>query len=673
MADLNELRKKYPQYSDLSDKEFANSFHKKYYSDIPIDIFYEKIGLKKEEPKTGWESVLSDVMSSAKETPAALGSMLSELPGMAYESGKQVLTDPMRSLQNLEYGALGGVRGAMNIPSNIAQYLKSKDIGKGSPVEEFIAKLHMPETDIEKFFKPQGMQGGDVLLQGIGSYSPFGRIGSLTKGITGTAQRAGAAGAYGIGQNQDPIQAALMGLAGEGAVKAAQRITTPGTFLPSSPLSDQELLASVKQAQGTEASLGNVIENPFLKKTFENVIAETPMSGAVSSMQRTAKILKNRGENILGTLKGDFDTSDIGSTLQTALRTAEKETRAEKNAKFNKLNEAAEKAGISTDRSKLRDIASEEWLKIQDDPDLARLTDPSTQKLLKDIAESKSKNNSLKKTDLLRAKLGDKARDAYTSGNSELGQIYASLRDAALEDINSAIDSKKAPDNLKTLRDEAMSYYKKEWLPFEEREITKFTREGGDPDILVQSFIKNSKLSDRSRLLKKLTEKLNPEERNLLAHSYLSNAVDEGGLNPLKMRTLYKNLGEGQKEAIFGKDSQLKKNIEDYTNFVGKNTEPFELMFNPKTGARAGAFPWLASAGGVGTALLSGHLPLPVAAAALPILAARPAAKVLTNKLLREKIVNSMIKARAKNAAKPVPKNIAPYVQNIIESSEKKD
>ena len=47
---ISEIRKKYPQYSDLSDQQVADGLHKKFYSDIPINEFYGKIGLTQAQP-----------------------------------------------------------------------------------------------------------------------------------------------------------------------------------------------------------------------------------------------------------------------------------------------------------------------------------------------------------------------------------------------------------------------------------------------------------------------------------------------------------------------------------------------------------------------------------------------------------------------------------------------
>lgn len=47
---IQEIRKKYPQYNDLSDQELAAGLHKKFYSDLPFGEFARRIGLQAEVP-----------------------------------------------------------------------------------------------------------------------------------------------------------------------------------------------------------------------------------------------------------------------------------------------------------------------------------------------------------------------------------------------------------------------------------------------------------------------------------------------------------------------------------------------------------------------------------------------------------------------------------------------
>ena len=54
MATIAEIRKEYPQYSDMTDTQLADAFHSKFYSDIPKDTFYTQLGMKT-TPVSGME------------------------------------------------------------------------------------------------------------------------------------------------------------------------------------------------------------------------------------------------------------------------------------------------------------------------------------------------------------------------------------------------------------------------------------------------------------------------------------------------------------------------------------------------------------------------------------------------------------------------------------------
>ena len=49
MLNIQEVRSKYPQYKDLSDKELLDSLHGKYYPNMPIEEFYSKTGFVMED------------------------------------------------------------------------------------------------------------------------------------------------------------------------------------------------------------------------------------------------------------------------------------------------------------------------------------------------------------------------------------------------------------------------------------------------------------------------------------------------------------------------------------------------------------------------------------------------------------------------------------------------
>lgn len=620
-----------------------------------------------EEKREGVSGILQDVGESVVNAPKEALALAKKLPAQAYSAGKQTVNDPLRAIINFGGGIRKGMEGLANTPSNIAEYLNARNIGRGD-IENVIRAARIPESDLEERLLGKE-QEGDEFLRGLGSFVPYAGIGGTARGLKGLAKRAGASAAYATGQGADPVSAALLGMAGEGAVKGLRKTQgVPSALVPASKLTNEELQAALDQTAGTKTGLGSVIENPFLKKQYENVLPNIPFSGANEYMMRTADDITNRGQGILDNLKGNYDTSDVGSVIKEALADAYKDVRSEKDAKFKSLNEAAKKDGVNTDLSHLHTQAKKILDEINSNPISAALTDSSIKGKLEKIVESgANKPVSLREADILRSELGELASDAHMSDNTKLSRIYSSLKDAAEKDINNTVDNSNNT-NLKKLRDEAMDFYKKDYAPFLDSDIAKFSKKGGDPDVLIQSFIKNSPLSDRSRLLEKLTSKLKPEHRDLLTHAYLSaNAMENGSLNPLKLRTAYKKLGERQKAALLGHNQNLSKQLKDYSRLVEMNEEPISAMVNPKTGARTNTFvPWAGITGGI-SALLSGNIPVGLGMAALPIALSRPAAKFLTNEKVRQKVVKKIISSRDKRAQRKKVKNIEPLANALMQ------
>ena len=69
--DLKSFRQQYPQYDAVSDEQLANALHTKYYSNIPLDQFYSKIGLTPtpaETPDATFGESLKDIGVSALQS-----------------------------------------------------------------------------------------------------------------------------------------------------------------------------------------------------------------------------------------------------------------------------------------------------------------------------------------------------------------------------------------------------------------------------------------------------------------------------------------------------------------------------------------------------------------------------------------------------------------------------
>lgn len=675
---LSRVREKYPEFANMSDQELADSLYESHYAGkISKDDYYKRLGLSPKSKSSGSKGlygVAEDIGDTVTKLPSDVMSLLKALPGQLKESGKQAVRDPSRAYANIGAGVGEGLIGALNIPSNISAYLEKKGI-VSPETNKSMQKLHIGDLGFEKAIGLDDQQPGDELLRGVGSFMPYARVGALAKGVGGVAKRGAAAAAYGAGQNQDPLQAALLGYIGEKGVKAAGQIPN---LVPSKALrgnlSPQELEANLRATQGTETGLGDVLENPKLKQFVENQAGSFPYSGADEAMGRTAKEIQSRSNKAVDGLLQGQPPENVGETLVGGLQKASEEATTIKNQKWGKVNELAEKHDVTTTRDSLRDEARSALSQIQRDADLASFRDGEEINLLKKLAklgEKTSQNTGivsvitgqpitiplekklfgLKDTEFLKSELGERAYDAFVNNDKPKAKLYGNLKKALESDINSAIDDSGVPE-LKKARDDALDYHKNEFVDFEDPDIMKFTRRNADPDTIVQYFLRTGRLTDRANLLKKIQSKLPQEHQGLLPYAYLSSAMKEGNINPNTLRTLYNKLGARQKDVLFPDKGRMRE-FEDLNSLVGKNQEALQLMSNPKTGWRIGNA--LQNALQLGTAAVAGtHGGVPAAIAGgaaahfLPGLVMKPFVKLLTNQGFRESLVKKMLEREPK-------------------------
>lgn len=104
MADIKQLRAKYPQYNDMSDEDFADKFHAKYYSDMPIEQFDQKIGLQR---KSTIQKFAEGVGSIGLQIGSGVLEGAASLPGLPVELASFAKGVPLEG-SNLEgWGAEG--------------------------------------------------------------------------------------------------------------------------------------------------------------------------------------------------------------------------------------------------------------------------------------------------------------------------------------------------------------------------------------------------------------------------------------------------------------------------------------------------------------------------------------------------------------------------------------
>ena len=87
---ISEIRQQYPQYDELSDKELANALHNKFYPEMPISDFYERVGLAKEGLGAALSKGAESLLSQARTGVSSLLSAPEEAGREGIERGRDI-------------------------------------------------------------------------------------------------------------------------------------------------------------------------------------------------------------------------------------------------------------------------------------------------------------------------------------------------------------------------------------------------------------------------------------------------------------------------------------------------------------------------------------------------------------------------------------------------------
>lgn len=149
MASIAEIRRNYPQYRDLSDKQIADALHAKYYRDVPIGTFYSKVGLS--APATPEDKVRDETIADLRKNEGffdAAGDYLQK-GRYGFEAGMDRVV-----------GTLARSVGADSVADRVLAAARRKEQVAGTEVEgevPFAAVKRDPfSTDTLKFMAQQG-------------------------------------------------------------------------------------------------------------------------------------------------------------------------------------------------------------------------------------------------------------------------------------------------------------------------------------------------------------------------------------------------------------------------------------------------------------------------------------------------------------------------------------
>lgn len=584
---IQEVRQKYPQYPEYSDKELVDALHSKYYSDIPINDFYKQIvGLKE----------------TIEEQPAPL-------------TGKERAEDYLKSVAGGIYKGLSYIPGIAGDIEELGQqflpeFMTRPIIPGQKPTQVFPTSAQIREKTEE--FIPA--------LKEVGEYEPQTTAGGYLKTIPefaapGILGKTKAAKKFGLG-----LGAASGGVYETVESASGSPTTATGVTLPFAILTGR-LFGPSTAAQLTEKSLKGVskteldeairIENLAKTEGIKLLPGETIDNKLINQLTQDVLRSERGGEYIYNSIKGRpvdalnlatkkvSEIADMPESQRKVLESIQKTAKSAITSAERKRSQEAFNAGYKL--SNVETIAPGQVLKIIQNID----------NLIADSAPNSLNQRKLKQ---IRKELivreGTDAGVKYivpVTNINKLDSTFKTYRDAVQDSRKNVADPRRfvqkdlgaklfnsdgtgALDVLKGQLNTNPNYRKANQV-YEEltnnlvniikNNTGTLAKEGIDLNT-IEKFIFNPKTADATDInntLKTLNA-VNPEATKQIANLYLRNAIN----NAFPIVKQGEDLTQGFKliEAIAGKGTQRKNFmalIDNVADAHGVNKKDFKVGF----------------------------------------------------------------------------------------------
>jgi hypothetical protein len=375
MTTIADIRKQFPQYSDLSDTDLAKGFYSKYYSDMPYDEFSSKIGLVAPTPKlpatTGTaapESLVADPSNpfsyltpeqQTEQGPVgkAIGGAVQQGVSEGVQFAKGAVINPLLTV--------GQMTGQQKTVENVQQQManiRQASGGEGFSPSELLGAVVSP---VNKLLPGGGYMGGAL---GAATQPVEGKDLSTLDILTGKAEQL--VGGALMGRFAENVIAGLTPKLKEGAAELMAK------GIPVSPGQAYEGVPGWLFRQIETLGLGPKTKD--INTSFNYAVADEVLSSigqslpkTVPSGQRAVEVTQKRISNFYDETLANLGTkpfdSEYKQKMGEILKASSQDIPDEKTRKLliNSLNtnigHRVDKNGISGEN--IKDL--QEWLKTQ--------------------------------------------------------------------------------------------------------------------------------------------------------------------------------------------------------------------------------------------------------------------------------------------------------------------
>jgi hypothetical protein len=610
MQSIQEIRKKYPQYKDMSDQQLASALHKKYYSDIPENDFYQKVGIK----------------NNAPTEPKKADSLLDKLDAAAIMAGKGIL-DVGRGAKQLalEANEKTGGKLAKLLPGY------TKDLYKlatgGETAKSYRDKINREVSLVEDLPQvkenPLSAKAGEI-AGGVLATLPAGAA-SLPLAAGKTAlQQAGKV--IGTGAIQGGLAGGLMydpegGLAGH--AQNAALGSAIGGALPASFLGAQriikgkgapDIIAKTQELGQLSKEHGIDLTVPELRgsvggKYVESLLEKVPGSGYIGMREAQSEQFKNAADKLRQEI-GRETKKEEGAVLIKSLQKREEAAKSAASKKFDLVDRVAQAQGNPPVAFNNLKKTAQEIINSESNLPVAQRNQNIINTARNYLSMDKVSFDMARK---IRSRLGsetsqlDKASNMGTVQKEEHA-VASKLFGAMEKDIDDFASQNGG--TLKQVYTNAKQFYKDKVVPFSRDELRKAVKGDYDKDQVVGAFLRPGREELASTLVNNVGAKGLEASRAAILNNAYEKAMQGEFFNPGMFSKEALRLGKANN--VLFTDAQ-RKSLEGYAKLAKAAERVSKFAANPETGSRL-AGPLAVISGGaaaafsptVGLGILSG-------------------------------------------------------------------
>lgn len=294
MTTIADIRKQYPQYSDISDAQLAEGFYNKFYADMPKEEFYKSINFST-EPVRGRPTMVNDprILTGNEPAPAnetmleKAGRFLStpdplvtpeQLGGSRIGRAFQGVIDPITGLAQLASEAVGNTDVSQRIRQNEARYQEARQASgdTGMDVERFAGNIASPVNYVVPGAGATGLTRAAVTGASLAATQPvYGKDFWEDKGVQAAVGAVlGPLAEYGV-KGAGKVLDSFKGLTETGRLQAVKDL------LDKASGKDKEIIVRALQ----EAK--DIV--PGSKPTAMEALAETPAGAPIAALQESIR------------------------------------------------------------------------------------------------------------------------------------------------------------------------------------------------------------------------------------------------------------------------------------------------------------------------------------------------------------------------------------------------